>query len=118
MNKQEFNALSLKSNQGNKFLVWDTYQPGTLYLCEQGCEDPWSFFEAIRGPREREREGGGHVIKHWNTQVHYGVDVHSSAESTCFETAFHWRSRISEEFSCASHKYLMFVIGMRELGQS
>ena len=37
---------------------------------------------------------------------------------TCFETAFHWRSRVSEEFSCARHKYLTFVIGISELGQS
>jgi len=27
-----------------------SYHPGTLYFCEQGCEDLWLFFEAIRGP--------------------------------------------------------------------
>ena len=44
----------LKSVLRYTFLIWDTYQPGTL--CEQGCEGPWLFFEAILGPRERERE--------------------------------------------------------------
>jgi hypothetical protein len=29
-----------------KFLIFDT-----LYLREQGCEDPWLFFEAERVPR-------------------------------------------------------------------
>jgi hypothetical protein len=32
-----------------KFLILDSYHPDTLYVCEQGCEDPWLFFEAKRG---------------------------------------------------------------------
>jgi len=31
----------------------DTYHPHTLYLREQGCEEPWLFFEAKRGLREK-----------------------------------------------------------------
>ena len=27
----------------------DTYSPYAMYLHEQGCEDPWLFFEAKRG---------------------------------------------------------------------
>ena len=34
-----------------KFLIFDTYHLDTPYLHEQGCEDPWLFFEARRGPR-------------------------------------------------------------------
>ena len=34
-----------------KFLILDTCHPDALYLREQGCEDPWLFFEAKRGPR-------------------------------------------------------------------
>jgi hypothetical protein len=32
-----------------KFGILDTYHLDTLYLHEQGCEDPMSFFEAERG---------------------------------------------------------------------
>ena len=34
-----------------KILILDTYHPDSLYLHEQGCEDPWLYFEAKRGPR-------------------------------------------------------------------
>jgi len=33
-----------------KFVILDTYHPDNLYVCEQGCKDPWLFFEARRGP--------------------------------------------------------------------
>jgi hypothetical protein len=29
-----------------KFLILDTYHTDSLYLRQQGCEDPWLFFEA------------------------------------------------------------------------
>jgi hypothetical protein len=32
------------------FLMLYTYHPDTIYFCKQGCEDPWLFFEAKRGP--------------------------------------------------------------------
>jgi len=39
----------------------------TLYLCEQGCEDPWLFFEAKVDPRAK--KFGKHwricIEKHW-----------------------------------------------------
>jgi len=34
----------------NKFLVLVTYHSDTEYLREKGCEDPWLFCEAKRGP--------------------------------------------------------------------
>jgi hypothetical protein len=34
-----------------KFLILDTYHPCTLCWREQGCDDPWLFLEAKRGPR-------------------------------------------------------------------
>jgi hypothetical protein len=37
-----------------KYLILDTYNPATLYLHEQGYEDPWLFFEGKRGTREKE----------------------------------------------------------------
>ena len=36
-----------------KFLILNTYHPYTLYLHQQGYEDPWLFFEAQRGPRDK-----------------------------------------------------------------
>ena len=39
----------LKSVPRYKFLMLDTYHPDILYLREQGCEDPWLFFEKERG---------------------------------------------------------------------
>ena len=41
---------SLKSVLRYTFLILDTYHPDTLYLREQGCEDPSLFFEAKKGP--------------------------------------------------------------------
>jgi len=41
----------LKSVLEYKCLVLDTYHPDTLYLRQQGCEDPWLFREGKRGPR-------------------------------------------------------------------
>jgi len=35
-----------------RFLNSVTSHPNTSYLREQGCEDPWLFFEAKGGPRE------------------------------------------------------------------
>ena len=35
----------LKSVLRYTFLILDTYHPDTLYLREQGCEDPWLLFE-------------------------------------------------------------------------
>jgi hypothetical protein len=36
-----------------KFLILDAYHPDTLYLLERGCEDPWLFYDAKRGSREK-----------------------------------------------------------------
>ena len=30
------------------YIILDTYHPETLYLREQGCEDPLLFFEATK----------------------------------------------------------------------
>jgi len=43
------------------FLILDTYRPDALYLSEQGCEDPWLFFEAKRGPGTK--SSGKHCFK-------------------------------------------------------
>jgi hypothetical protein len=40
-----------------KFLILDTYHQDTIYLHEQGCEDPWLFFKAKRGPRAKKSLG-------------------------------------------------------------
>ena len=31
-------------------LILDAYQLNMLYLRQQGCEGPWLYFEAKRGP--------------------------------------------------------------------
>jgi hypothetical protein len=36
-----------------EFLIFDSYHPDTLYLRQQGCEDPWLFIEAKRLPRAK-----------------------------------------------------------------
>ena len=53
----------LKSFPRYKFVLLDTYHPNILYLREQGCEDPWLFFEAKRGPRAKK------FGKHWFTHL-------------------------------------------------
>jgi hypothetical protein len=34
-----------------------TYHPNTLYLREQGCEDPWILFEAKKGSANQSGRG-------------------------------------------------------------
>ena len=41
------------SYEFNKHLILDRYHPDTLYLRQQGCEDPWLFFEDKRVPRAK-----------------------------------------------------------------
>jgi hypothetical protein len=41
----------LKLGMRHKYSILCTYYPDTLYLREQGCDDPWLFFEAKRGQR-------------------------------------------------------------------
>jgi len=43
----------LKSVVGYKFLILDTCHPDSLYLREQGCEDPWLLFWKPKGVREQ-----------------------------------------------------------------
>jgi hypothetical protein len=44
-------SVHLKSDLRYKFSILATYHPDTLHIREQGCEDPWLFFEAKRGTR-------------------------------------------------------------------
>ena len=46
-------SVYLKSVPRHTFFILDTYHPDTLYLCEQGCEDPWLFCEAKRGSESK-----------------------------------------------------------------
>jgi hypothetical protein len=55
----------LKSVLKYKFLILDTYHPCTLYLCEQGCEDWWWYFEAKRDQRSKT------FGKHWGRGLIY-----------------------------------------------
>jgi hypothetical protein len=36
-----------------EYLISDSYQPDALCFCEQGCEDPWLFFEVKKGPQRK-----------------------------------------------------------------
>ena len=45
----------LKSALRYKFKIRDAYHR-TLYLCGQGCEDPWLFFDAKSRPRAKQFE--------------------------------------------------------------
>jgi hypothetical protein len=44
----------LTSGLRYKFLILGTYHPDTLYLRQQGCEDPWLFFQVRRGSQTKE----------------------------------------------------------------
>jgi hypothetical protein len=57
-----------------KYLILDTCHLETLYLRERGCEDPWLFFEAKRGPREK--KFGKHGVK--------GVGIFDHVAIKCF----------------------------------
>jgi hypothetical protein len=54
----------LKSVLRYNFQILDTYHPDILYLREEGCEDPWLFFEDKRGPRAKT------FGKHWSKPYH------------------------------------------------
>ena len=43
----------LSKISSEKCLILDTFHPHTLYLRQQGREDPWLFFEDKRGPRAK-----------------------------------------------------------------
>ena len=43
----------LKSILRYTFIILDTCHPDTLCLCEQECEDLWSFFRGQGGPRAK-----------------------------------------------------------------
>ena len=47
-----------------KYLILGTCHPDTVYLREQGCEDPWLFFEAEGGPRGK-RSYGNTGMEDW-----------------------------------------------------
>jgi len=53
-----------------KCLILNTHHPDTLYLCEQGCEDSWLFFEVERDPRAEKL--GNTFIR--NEAVHRNTD--------------------------------------------
>ena len=40
-----------------KLFILDTYHPDTVYLREQGYEDPWLFFEAKMGSASKKNKG-------------------------------------------------------------
>jgi hypothetical protein len=42
-------SICLKSVLRRTFLILDTSQRDNLQLHEEGCEDPWLFFEAESG---------------------------------------------------------------------
>ena len=46
----------IKSVLRYKYLILATGHPNTSYLCEQGCGDPWLFFETKRVPRVKSLE--------------------------------------------------------------
>ena len=50
---QLYISLCLKSFLRYKCLISDTGHPDTLYVRQQGCEEPWLFFEAKMGPANK-----------------------------------------------------------------
>jgi hypothetical protein len=58
-----------------EYLILDIYHPGTLYLREQGCEDPSLFFEAKRGLRKKSLGNTGLKDVKGNVSVWLAYDV-------------------------------------------
>jgi len=46
-------SICLKSVLRYKFLILGICVPDSVYIGDQGCEDPWLFFEVKRGPRAK-----------------------------------------------------------------
>jgi hypothetical protein len=49
-------SIYLNSVLRYKFLILDAYRLDTVYLCEQGREDLWLFFEAKGGSEQKTLE--------------------------------------------------------------
>jgi len=62
----------LKSILRYQFLILDTYHPNTLYVHQEGCEDPWLNYEARRCPRAK---------KVWETIIEQSTTASISLES-------------------------------------
>ena len=73
----------LKSILRNKCLIFDTVHPRTLYLRQQGREDPWLFFEDKRGPRAKTFEK--HRYRHLFYFVQYIILTYSMVQSPSWE---------------------------------
>jgi len=54
----------LKSVLRHRLLILDIHHPNTPYLCEQGCEDPWLFYETTRGSRAKKLWETSHASWH------------------------------------------------------
>jgi hypothetical protein len=65
-------SCCLKSVLRYKFLILNTNHLDNLYLFEQGCEDPWLFFEAKRGPQAKNMGNTGlDVCMQWQNLHQY-----------------------------------------------
>ena len=94
----------------NKCLTLGAYHLDTLYLRQQGCEDPLLFFEAKRGPPEKKAmdllllkfycNDNCHVGSHKRTQWQYCMAKHVvKAYKREYKLCFFWQFIFSFIFS-------------------
>jgi hypothetical protein len=82
-----------------KYIILDTCYPNTPYLREQGCEDPWLFFETKRGLRawrSAERCPKSWLsVRRWSQNMHLlhhfciGLLCQIAWKSACLKMALH-----------------------------
>jgi hypothetical protein len=75
----------------------DTCHLDRLYLREQGCEDQWLFFEAIRGPR------AGKFGKHWS--IVFFSCVQTDRQTEPFQVALRRLTHTLDWLKCSLTMY-------------
>ena len=83
----------LKSVPRYRFLILGTTHPDTLYILQEGREDPWLFFEAKRGLRAKK------FGKHWSKLLIQPVNtIHDMMWSKPDLSSFDMSGAISANF--------------------
>jgi hypothetical protein len=78
-------ALNMSSEVIYKFLIFDAYHPDTIYLCQQGCEDPYLFSKYKRDPRRG--MFGKHSYKHSICSISKGSNYSSGLSFAAIDAA-------------------------------
>jgi len=98
--------IYLKSGLRYTFLILVTYNPDILYLHEQGCEDPWLFCEAKRGPRAKGLDATWNCCLAFQVVTFRKVSLQTGKKKKM--VAFQlddWPAKDWDRFQAHSHRY-------------